>query len=622
MILQSLMHYYDVVSERGEIAPAGWCDAKVPLAMDIEEDGTLKGFESLMYVPENSKRERPPVLKVPQQVKRTSGSVSNFLCDNAQYFLGIVTKEGRDPERQKQLALQCFRAAGELHHAVLGHVQSEPAQAVLRYFEHWDPEKAEENPHVAEPSVMDRLMKGGNLVLRYHGRFVYEDPDIRRAWEAYRRNADRDVPRARCLVTGKTAPVAIVHPPIKNVMGAQSFGAALVCFNAPSCCSYGHEQGMNAPVSLEAAFKYGTALNFLTARPENVLHVADMTVVFWSETANHAAEELFGASLGAQNNLSELDLHAILERAANGQSVQFKEQDIDPADDFCVLGLAPNAGRIFVRFFQRNTFGSMIRNLEQHIERLRISGVPQAESGSMGIWAMLNETANQSARTKMPPPPTANAVLSAILTGQPYPYSLLQNIMIRIRAERALTWRKAAMIKAWILKCQPGMAKEAATVELNEASNYIPYVLGREFAVLERIQIASVGKTRGSGNKAAEKSGEKEDVKQSTPQKSIMRERYFTSAATTPAVVFPVLMRLSQHHQAKLSDASKVWSDKLLTDLQSRIHEPLPAHLTLQEQGAFYLGYYHQKQAMYAKKSALTEQAPETKEKQEETSNE
>ncbi len=603
MILQSLVSYYDAVADKGEIAAEGWSAAKVSLAMEISGQGEILGFVSMMQLPEGGKKEIARTMKVPEQVKRTSGIMGNFLCDNAQYILGMSTKKSDDPERQKKQAEQCFLESKRLHHEILDGVQSEPAQAVLRFFDSWNPKEAYEHPLITDKTVMDLMMKGGNTVFLYQGRFLHEFPEIRRAWEAYREKAGQNEMKARCLVTGQIAPIAVVHPPIKSVMGAQSSGAALVSYNAPAFCSYDHEQGMNAPVSRTAAFKYGTALNFLTARKENVQRIADTTVVFWSQSANHEEEDLFGDCVDSQDYLTDMDLKNVVSQVAKGKKVNFREENLDPDDGFCVLGLAPNAGRISVRLFLQGTFGSMLGNLEKHYDRLDIVKPPFKGNMSLGIWFLLNETANQNSKNKMPPSPMAGAVLTSVLTDQRYPDALFQDIIIRIRAERYINWRKAAIIKAWLLKNGNVRVKEAATVELNEQSSYLPYVLGREFAVLERIQQESV-RTQGEPTPAADGKDKKGGA---TPPKSPIRDRYFTSASTTPAAIFPVIMHLSQHHQKKLSDSARVWYDKLLTELQSRIHEELPRHLTLQEQGAFYLGYYHQKQAFFAKKETKEE---------------
>ena len=599
MILQSLVQYYDALANKGEIAQEGWSTAKVSYAMEIDQNGRLLGFTSLMNRSEDSKKEVPQILTVPEQVKRTSGIAGNFLCDNAQYVLGMSTKKGSDTDKLRKQAALCFRESARVHHAILDQVDSDPAKAVLRYYDTWKPENAYNDPMITEKSVQDAIMKGGNIVFQYRGQFLYEYEEIRQAWERYHAQ-DAQGKKARCLVTGQIAPIAITHPLIKNILGAQSSGAALVSYNAPAFCSFDREQGMNAPVSIAAAFKYGTALNYLTARKENVQRIADTTIVFWSHVANHQEENIFQTCFVSQSYLADSALKNIIHQIATGKHAVFQEEDIDPEDDFCILGLAPNAGRISVRFFLQGTFGKMLQNLERHYQRLEIVRPPFAVNASLGIWFLLNETANQNAREKVPPAPMAGAVLMSVLTDRRYPDSLFQDIIIRIRAERNINWRKAAIIKAWLLKNGKDNVKEAATVELNENSSYLPYVLGREFAVFERIQQDSV-RTQGNGATVVGK-----DKKEgSSIPKSPIRDRYFTSASTTPAAIFPVIMRLSQHHQRKLSDSSRIWYDRILTELQSRIHEELPRHLTLQEQGAFYLGYYHQKQAMFTKKEEL-----------------
>ena len=411
MILQSLVQYYDSLAQKGEIAQEGWSTSNVSYSMEIDENGKILGFTSLMNRSEDLKKELPQVLTVPEQVKRTSGIAGNFLCDNAQYILGMSTKKGGDVSKQRKQATLCFQESARLHHKILDGLDSAPAKAVLRFYDTWNPENAYDDPLITEKSVYDILMKGGNIVFEYRGQYLFEYEEIRQAWECYHDQGTQGEPQARCLVTGRMAPIEIVHPSIKNIAGAQSSGAALVSYNAPAFCSFNREQGMNAPVSKAAAFKYGTALNYLTARKENTQRIADTTVVFWSRAAKHQEENIFQTCLVSQSYLTDPALKERIKEIAAGKHVVFQEEDIDPEDDFCILGLAPNAGRISVRFFLQKTFGTMLRNLERHYQRLEIIKPTFAVNSSLGIWSLLNETANQKAREKVPPAPMAGAVL-------------------------------------------------------------------------------------------------------------------------------------------------------------------------------------------------------------------
>lgn len=592
MILQSLVNYYDAFARRNNICPPGWSNAKVSYALQLRWDGTLANVIPLKERSADGKKEVPGIRRVPAQILRSSGIAANFLCENSSYFLGIDNK-GR-PER----SIKCFEEAKHHHQEILKNVQSDGeksagVKAVLSYFENWKPEAAKEC-EALQPYLED-ILKGANMIFKLpDGHFAEEDEKIKAAWEDFYGKSDSDARIMRCLVTGKTAPVVRLHPSIKGIRDAQPTGASLVSFNAAALESYGHEmsdntgQGLNAPVSEEAAFKYGAALNYLTADREHVQTIADMTVVYWAETAEPVCQDIFaGAAFGARNQIKDADLSSIVEALSKGNSIEFNKVPINPENRFYVLGLSPNAARLSVRFFYQGEFGAMLKNLRQHYENLNIIKPPQETRMIIPFWSLLNETANQNTKDKIPNPPMAGAVLRSVLEGTSYPEALFDNTMIRIRAEHDINWRKAAIIKAYFLKnvnfADAEKIKEAAKVELNETSEYMPYVLGRIFAVLEKIQTAAAWQSSHS------------------QLKTTIKDRYFGSASATPGTVFPQLLRLSQHHQKKLMGGSRKFYDDLIQDLEGRIHETLPARLSLQEQGAFYLGYYHEKQKLFAK---------------------
>lgn len=580
MILQALCAYYDALADRGEISPPGWCDAKVSFALDLDESGALCGVIPLKIVPPGGKKEIPQLLRVPEQVKKTSGVSANFLCENSSYFLGVDDKGKPDRTRQ------CFEAARTLHETILSGVDSPAARGVLAFFTQWQPENAAAHP--ALENYWDEIIKGANLVFSVNGRYAQDDPAIRAAWQSLQAAKAEDAVMGRCLVTGQSAPIARLHPAIKGVQGAQSSGASLVSFNAAAFESYGHEQsdrtgqGLNSPVSEAAAFAYGTVLNRLLADREHVQYIGDTAVLCWAEDAEPLCQDLFCCAMygSAFQRITQDDLWGAVKALADGSPVDLDGVPLRPENHFYVLGLAPSAARLSVRFFLQDTFGSMMAHLMEHHNRLEIVKPAYLEKSGLPLWKLLNETVNQNSRDKKASPPMAGAVVRAILTGGPYPASLFEQTMMRIRAEQTVTYGRAAILKAFLIRNdQFHVPKEVLTVELNEQSSYLPYALGRLFAVLERVQLDA-----NPGIKAT------------------IKDKYFNSASSTPATIFPLLTKLSQSHLRKLNTGLRIFYEKQITELEGRIHESLPAHLTLPEQGAFHLGYYHQVQKLYEKK--------------------
>ena len=579
MILQALTRYYEDLLAEGKISRPGWVTAKVSYGLVLDEAGRLLQVVPLLTEVEkkNKKALVSREMEVPAPVKRTAGVAANFLCDNSSYLLGADSK-GK-PER----TADCFAAAKELHLKLLAEADSPAARAVKGFFESWDPQTASAHPALSED--WEEILKGGNLIFWFRGGAVTEDAAVREAWQRQYAAGDNGADEEICLVTGKRGPVARLHPSIKGVAGAQAMGASLVSFNAPSFCSYGHEQGMNAPTGEYAAQAYTTALNTLLADRERVCRIGDTTVLFWAEGGGTGYQDcawmsMFGNVSGQEANYKETDILSTLKDLSRGKSVDWDGERLDPDTRFYVLGLAPNAARLSVRFFWQNSFGTLARNVARHYERLEIVQPAFDKRPTLPVGALLRETVNLNARTPEPEPRLAGDLMLAILNDTPYPATLLYGVALRIRAERAVTRGRAAIIKAYYLKnSRDENLKEVMTMQLNDQTNYLPYLLGRLFSVLEAVQAAA-----NPGINAT------------------IRDRYFNAASATPATVFPLLLNLAQKHLAKLDKGQEVYYDKQITAICGMIGETLPARMNLPEQSAFQLGYYHETQKRYTKK--------------------
>ena len=585
MILQALTAYYEQLVRQGKLSAPGWDDSfKVSYELRLNEAGQLLRVVPLLTEKTVGKKTvlAPRAMRVPAHEKRSSGIAANFLCDNSTYLLGADEK-GK-PER----SADCFKACAKLHHAILDGVDSPAARALLAYFDSWDPAQAAAHPLLAEQ--WKEITGNANLIFGYEAAdhshsFVNDDPAIQNAWQAHYNDRSADSDMGQCLITGKYAPIERTHPNISGVPGAQSSGAALVSFNAPAFCSYGHEQGENAPVSKYAAFAYTTALNRLLADRSHCKHVGDTTILCWAENAEPVYQDamsmfLFGADEAA--GIQESDVQAALKRLSAGQTVPFLEKELSPDQHFYLLGLAPNAARLSVRFFLRDTFGSFAQNLQKHAEEMEIDCSEKEKFRTLPIWAVVNETTRTvPGQPAKPSPQLAGDLLRAVLTGGRYPATLLNGVTLRIRAEQNVTRGRAAVIKAYYLRNYPTeLNKEVYTVSLNETTN-VPYLLGRLFSVLEAVQKAA-----------------------NPGINTTIKDRYFNAACATPGMAFPTLLRLSQKHLRKLNDGLATHYDKQITELMAQLPESgFPARLSLPDQGKFAIGYYHQTQKRFAKKN-------------------
>lgn len=567
MILQALVRYYESLVKQGKIARLGWVKTRISYALCIDEHGHLEKVTLLLVDPEQKSVQS---FDLPAPVKRTSGIKPNFLWDNAAYMLGV------DAKGKPEWSVKCFEASRAFHHQLLDKVDSPVAKGITAFFDNWKPSEAKDHPALQEN--FEEVIAGRNLLFCVNGTFAQEDEAICQAWqEHYDR---REGERQQCLVTGKEDIIEVVHPAIKGVDGAQSTGAALVSFNAPAFCSYGHEQGYNAPVGKYAAFAYTSALNYLLADWKNVVTIGDMTIVCWAEGAEAQYQELTRQAVyGTQEDtLGEDVVRCIVKRLAEGKPAA--EPNLMPDKPFYVLGLSPNAARLSVRFFYQGTFGNLMKNINAHYERMEIDRASFDKWETIPPWLMLKETVNPFAADKKPSPILAGATVRSIFFGDPYPAMLLEQTMLRIHAERDINRGKASIIKAYYLRNKnEDCPEEVLTVALNEASTNPAYTLGRLFSVYEALQAAA-----------------------NPGINTTIKDKYFNAAASTPATIFPLLTNLSQKHLRKLDYGLRFWYENQIMALMAVFGESFPEHLNLAQQAAFDLGYYHQTRKRYEKK--------------------
>lgn len=579
MILQALMQYYESLLRQDMVPDQGWCQAKVSHAIELNMDGTIKEIFFLKQEKVLGKRKiwEPQQLRVPEMVSRSSGVSANFLCDNAKYLLGIDQDGVNAGSRER------FEAAREKHLEVLKQSNGVMAKAICQYFANWNPETALKNSKVKEH--FDELNEGGNVVFSMGALYAQEDEEIQQAWECYRQQEISDS-TGICLVTGKETEIVRTHRGIRGVPGAQSSGAALVSFNAPAFESYGKEQSYNAPVGKYAEFAYTTALNYLIERREYRFPFGDSMVVFWSESGEETYQKSFLEWLNPSVDNQD-EMKKVFGNLQRGLNVDLDDINLDPDQKFYILCLAPNAARLSVRFFYCNSFGNILKNIAEHYKRMEIVKPSWETNAYLGIERTLNETVNQKSRDKTPIPNMAAMMLKAILEDSRYPASLYTDTLIRIRVEQGkITYGRAAILKAFLIK-NCNLEKGDDFMGLNEECKEKAYIMGRLFAVLESIQ------------------------KDASPEiNSTIRDRYFNSACTTPASVFPILIKLKNSHIKKLEREKrgrKKDYEKKLTELIGKVeigdgNGGFPRRFSLEEQGKFMLGYYHQMQKMYEKR--------------------
>lgn len=566
MILPSLVSYYEALEAKGELKRPGWSVVRVSYAVLLRPDGSIKTIVSLKKDEARGKKtvSVPQNLFAPAPVVRTAGIRANFLCDTAAYLLGFSLTDAK--------AQQKFEAARELHLGILKNAGSSAAETLRKFFEGHQP--SDLSSLGVPEGIAAELDKGAVVTFADEdGRYMMDDPEIAAAWDAAYNSGDDDAVTGRCLVTGREDMIAILHDKIKGVEGAQSSGASLVGFNAPAFESYGKDggQGLNAPVGRYAMYAYTSALNYLISGRHRA-RLGDATVVWWTLDADDACEDFFGDFLCGGGDDDET-LNTAMTRILRGEPLDFSAATLEKP--FCILGISPNSARLSVRFFYRDTFGRFIDNIAAHYKRLEIEKSDRQRKYLTPYWLLLETVSpNVQNRAKAVSPLLGGSLLSAILNDWRYPEALYESVLIRIRAEHEISSGKAAIIKAYLLKNKNcGSYKEVLSMALNEESTNRAYVLGRLFAALENAQY----RANNSSN---------------------IKERYMTSAAATPALVFPSMLQTANHHLAK---SGSVADAKLIAALMDKLDGgvPFPARLDNTEQGLFLLGYYHQTQKKF-----------------------
>ncbi|WP_313311182.1 type I-C CRISPR-associated protein Cas8c/Csd1 [Pulveribacter sp.] len=571
MILHALDEYYrrkcDDPDPAQRLPDFGWETKEIPFILDIDADGALVQLCDTREL--QGKKKVAQAFRVPMAVKRASGVVANLLWDTLEYVLGVDTK-GK-PER-----------VAEQHAAFRARMAALPAQAqadvglqaVLRFLEGFDPAALHHHPAWAEMLETNPL-----LSLRLHGDegLVCQRPAVAQAVRTMAAAEDDEGgASAMCLVSGMHGPVQRLHAAIKGVWGAQTSGANIVSFNARAFESYGktERQGENAPVGRAAAFAYTTALNHLLRKDSRQrMQVGDASTVFWTEKAA-PFETLFGDVFQDDPDQAGA-VRALLEALHSGRLA-------GPEGDnrFHVLGLAPNAARISVRFYHCLPLRELGRRVARHFEDLKLVHGPN-EAPYPSLFRLLTAVALQGKADNVPPS-LGGGIVNAVLAGEnaPYPRLWLNAAVGRCRAERQVTYLRAAALKACLnrqIRLHPSSEKEFLPM-LDLANPHPAYRLGRLFAVLEKAQEEA-----------------------SPGLNATIRDRYYGAASSTPVAVFTTLLRLKNAHLKKLNPARAQWFEKLLGEVLAPVAE-FPAHLALPDQGRFALGYYHQRQDFFTKK--------------------
>lgn len=580
MILQALNELYGRKKAVNEIAPDGFIEKEIDFLIELDEHGKYLDISDMREIPEGQKKARGKSWQVPsiglQASKHgNSGSDANLLWDNAGFALGMSDTKGDKKHESFVETIEQYYAPSPQ--------RPRDVEAVLTFLKNEYPfAELEESQHGEElasgaPTVSFRI-KGSQapICLADHVK------------EALSQLPDEDAVIGLCLVSGEHGAIEPTHPVLKGIYNGQTTGCSLVGFNAPSFCSYGKEQSHNAPVSKRVASAYTKALQSLINSRQNKTLISDVTMLYWTQRPREKEVATFtegfafafeDAEEDKQDNRTAV-VKALLESVQKGN---YRSASLG---DFYVLGLAPNSARLAVKFWESGPIHVYAERIAQHFKDFEIVHAPEA-TDFLSLGRILRSTVFEYKLSNVPSN-LAGEVMRSVITGAAYPRTLFLQAIRRVRAERKVTRERAAIIKAYINRKNRITQKEVSeiTMSLDKNKSDTAYRLGRLFAVLEKTQDEALPNLN-----------------------SGIRDRFYGAASSTPATVFPRLIKLKNHHLSKISKNNRgaaINRERLIAEIMDEISS-YPRILNLDSQGQFSIGYYHQRQDLYTKndKSAL-----------------
>ena len=562
MILKALYDYYH---RSGNLPIMGMELKEIGFIIVIDKCGNFLRFEDRRIDKKSAQQ-----FLVKKSVGRSSAPVANYLYDNSQYVFGYSDKGDMESMRKY---FDTFKAKVEEIYDMFS--DNETMQAVYAFYQQ---EPSDIVEAMQNDSLWDDINKNLNKKYSTFSFLIEGDTEI----VASKRklinleSGGNDVGGGLCLVIGKHSKTVEVTT-ATMIPGSQAT-AKLVAFQVNSGYdSYGKSKGHNAPISEEAEFAYTTALNhLLRSDSHNKFMVGSRTYLFWassdSEAAKKSEDSLF-ALLGRTEENDDPNMSIELVRRTfksiyNG--VLFANKD----NKFFILGLAPNSARIAVVYWNELPLREFAGLISKHFADMEIVDTRKDKKPYVGLHSILGNV-TLGGKSSDATPNLPDAVVKSIFQGLPYPASLFQACIRRIRAEQSVNIGRAAIIKAYLNRLNDNNNNKKLDIMLDKENQNQGYLCGRLFAVLDKIQ---------------------EDANNIHS----IRERYMNSASATPAMIFATILNLSTHHQEKLNEGKQVFYEKLKQEIISKLDaNGFPAHLDLQDQGRFFVGYYHQRQAFF-----------------------
>ena len=613
MLISALNQYYDVLIEKNELPPAGYEKLDISYLIALTEDGTLDRIIDIRTKKEEKNKKgkikisyEPKSFMLPKR-NTFRGIKANYVEHRGGYIFGLefrtegealsLETKGATEEKRAKLSKQHQDFSDEVNKDFKS-IQSPIAKAYYLFAQNWQPENETENPELLKIKKDLNTAKFAFCLAGDSKITLENDKNVKAHWRQIEeeREAEEQKDIGQCAISGEMLPMARLHDVLKAGKGVGVRGAStnptLINFNCAAFESYSHNQGQNACISEKTMKRYTQALNWLLADSKHHSYLNGMTLVYWSQDGNQNNDQVmmsFFSRSSQYNDVDQLDtaLNDLISNVDQGtittERLNAMRGAINPETDYYIVGLAPNSSRVQVKFIYRQKFGKLLTNIAKHQRDLKINN----STRPVQLWQLKKElTSPKTSHPEVNDVPFAS-IFKSIILGTVYPTWCFITMLRRIRTDHntedssyiRMNDVRIGFIKAYLIR----KTKEEIAMSLDKSNTNPAYLCGRLFAVLEEIQ---------------------EDAANPHTLNRTIEDAYFSSACVRPSSIFPKLMKLSQHHMAKLKRTQPGWAvndQKKLNEIVGKMGDEFPKILNLDDQGRFTLGYYQQRAEKYKK---------------------
>lgn len=603
-MLRALSEYYDCLYQQKDsgLVPDGYSRIGVNYNLVLNADGKIT--EILPYTKTEimgKKAKEVPRDELFPFRNSVSGIAAETIEHREKYLFGIDWDKSGEKLAITKNSRLAFAKCKEKNLAFLDGLSSPVIDAFRNFLQCWEPEKELENPILM---ALGKKYGGAKFVVTTENDVAVHcslnrDPLAREKWKTvlHNRPVPNDAVIGQCSISGKYGQIARIHDNLTGVPGGLATGVNIVCLKSSAFWSYDRKESYNSSVSQEIMEKYTKAFNYLTSAPNHKQVLDDITLLCWAMTKGSEKPYLQAFNAGAgfphlvpedaaetargERETQEKSLASIFSQLAQGKEADWKGFGINEAVEFYLLGVKPNSSRLAIKIFEHNSFGTMMQNIGKHHADMRLSPADK----QIPLWLLGKALKSPVASKDALPPDLSAKILQSILKGTPYPRYMLDTAVRRVKTDQddqkkkfyAVSRDRVRVIKACLTRMN--MIKRGELNMLNTQNKDGAYNCGRLFAVLEMIQQKAL-----PGINAT------------------IKDKFFSSACSTPYLVFPRLLKLSQNHLGKLDKGSVIFYEKHIQEILSNLGDSFPKAMSMEKQGMFILGYYQQKEKFFEKK--------------------